>query len=63
MALILLLILSSPDVVYLEHSITLDCSSPESGYVEITHEIIVTRMYPIMGDSSRERIRIRDKEK
>lgn len=30
-----------PDAVYLEHSITLDCSSPDSGYVEITRDIIV----------------------
>ncbi len=41
MALILLLIVSAPDAVYLEHSVTLDCSSPDSGYVEITREIIV----------------------
>ena len=30
-----------PDAVYLEHSITLDCSSPDSGYFETTREIIV----------------------
>ncbi|NOQ23448.1 MAG: DUF3857 domain-containing protein [Candidatus Aegiribacteria sp.] len=41
MALLLLLIISAPDAVYLEHSITLDCSSPDSGYFETTREIIV----------------------
>jgi len=30
-----------PDAVYLQHSITLDCSSPDSGYLETTREIIV----------------------
>ncbi len=41
LSLLLLLIISAPDAVYLEHSITIDCSSPDSGYTEITREIIV----------------------
>ena len=41
MALLLLFLISMPDAVYLEHSITLDCSSPDSGYFETTREIIV----------------------
>ncbi|MCD4700258.1 MAG: DUF3857 and transglutaminase domain-containing protein [Candidatus Aegiribacteria sp.] len=41
MALILLLLISAPDAVYLEHSIILDCSSPDSGYFETSREIIV----------------------
>lgn len=41
MSLFLLLLISMPDAVYLQHSITLDCSSPDSGYLETTREIIV----------------------
>ena len=41
MSLLLLLLISIPDAVYLEHSITLDCSSPDSGYFETTREVIV----------------------
>jgi len=38
---VLLLILSSPDAVYLEHNVTLDCTSQDSGYIETTIESIV----------------------
>lgn len=30
-----------PDAVYLEHHVTLDCSSPDSGYIEITNEVVI----------------------
>ncbi len=41
MSLLLILLISVPDAVYLEHNIILDCSSPDSGYFETTREIIV----------------------
>ena len=41
MQLMLLLLLLSPDAVYLEHRVLLDCSSPDSGYTEITSETVV----------------------
>ncbi|MEN8209303.1 MAG: DUF3857 domain-containing protein, partial [Candidatus Fermentibacteria bacterium] len=41
MYLLLLILTSIPDAVYMEHSVTLDCSSPESGYIETTREVIV----------------------
>ncbi|MBD3279017.1 MAG: DUF3857 domain-containing protein [Candidatus Aegiribacteria sp.] len=41
MQLLLLLLLLSPDAVYLEHRVLLDCSSPDSGYTEITSETVV----------------------
>jgi len=40
-SLLLLLLISVPDAVYIEHSITLDCSKPDSGYIETTRETIV----------------------
>jgi hypothetical protein len=36
-----LLLLSSPDAVYLEHSVILDCTTPDSGYIETTIESVV----------------------
>jgi hypothetical protein len=41
LVLLLLLIISSPDAVYLEHQVILNCSSPDSGYVEITNEVVI----------------------
>lgn len=41
MTLFLLLIISAPDAVYLEHHVTIDCSSPDSGYIEITNEVVI----------------------
>ncbi len=39
--LFLCLLISTPDVVFLEHTVILDCSSPGSGYTETTHETII----------------------
>ena len=33
--------LASPDAVFLNHDVTLYCSSPDSGYTEITSEVII----------------------
>ncbi len=41
MVLLLMLVISSPDAVYLEHKAVLDCSRPDSGYIETTTEIII----------------------
>lgn len=41
LVLLLLLIISAPDAVFLEHKATLDCSSPDSGYTETTSEVII----------------------
>ena len=41
MHLLLFLLLSTPDAVFLEHTIVLDCSFPDSGYTETTHETII----------------------
>lgn len=41
MLFILTIILASPDAVYLNHDVTLYCSSPDSGYEEVTSEVIV----------------------
>ncbi len=38
---ILAIILASPDAVFLNHDVTLYCSSPDSGYSEVTREVII----------------------
>jgi hypothetical protein len=38
---ILAIILASPDAVFLNHDVTLYCSSPDSGYEEVTREVII----------------------
>ncbi|MCK5065310.1 MAG: DUF3857 domain-containing protein [Candidatus Fermentibacteraceae bacterium] len=41
MLFILAIMLASPDAVYLNHDVTLYCSSPDSGYSEVTREVII----------------------
>jgi len=38
---LLILLLSSPDAVYIDHRVILDCSNPDSGYTETTSETII----------------------
>ena len=41
MLFLLAIMLASPDAVFLNHDVTLYCSSPDSGYSEVTREVII----------------------